>query len=150
MLDSSQSLDPSRYCHLYVKSWQPAMPYSADVRNTTPSFDWITEFAQLAIACSSRHFFPMPGAGCNPIQWQSQTLREWENSDNISLESFNNCPLYKLVSLNQSSFGMNYECPGSAVFGVKRWGCKELLCPGSYSCTTPPEDLSILELVPRG
>jgi len=55
-------------------------------------------------------------------------VREWENSHNFYLES-----------LNLSSFGMGYECPKSAIFGVKRGGGggRFLLLPRSYmSCNT--------------
>jgi len=51
----------------------------------------------------------------------STPMGEWENSHNFYLESFNNYLHYSLVSLNLYSFGIGYECPKSAIFGVK-WG----------------------------
>jgi len=47
---------------------------------------------------------------------------EWENSHNSYLESLNNCLDYILVLLNLSNFGLSYESPKSAIFGVKGLG----------------------------
>jgi len=56
---------------------------------------------------------------------------EWENSHNFFLEGLNNHLHYILVLLNLHSFGMDYECPKSAIFGVKRGG-PQILSPGPY------------------
>jgi len=50
---------------------------------------------------------------------------EWENSHNFYLESLNYCLHYILVLLNLYNFGMSYESPKSAIFGVKRGGGHE-------------------------
>ena len=63
----------------------------------------------------------------------STPVGERENSHNFYLESFNNCLLYSLVSLNLYHSGMSYECPKSAIFGVKQGGGQFLLSPRSYS-----------------
>jgi len=61
----------------------------------------------------------------------STSVGEWENSHNFYPESFNNCLHYTLVTLNLFNFGMGYECPKSAIFGVKRERGQFLLSPRS-------------------
>jgi len=53
---------------------------------------------------------------------------ERENSRNFYIESFNNCLNYTLVSLDLSSFEIGYECPKSAILGVKVGGGVGFVC----------------------
>jgi len=57
---------------------------------------------------------------------------EGENSHNFYLESLNNYLRYTLVLLDLYSFGVSYESPKSAIFGVKSGGGATNLSPRSY------------------
>ena len=52
----------------------------------------------------------------------STLVGEWKHSHNFHLEGLSNYLYYILVPLNLHSFETGYECPKSAIFGVRREG----------------------------